>query len=64
MDVNNIANLATNMAQARTGQEIGVAVMKKALDAEASGVMSLINALPPSTQNLPSHLGQNVNTTA
>lgn len=64
MDVNNIANLATNMAQARTSQEIGVTVLKKALDAEAGGVMSLINALPSSTQNLPPNLGQNVNTTA
>ncbi|MFA7238921.1 MAG: YjfB family protein [Sulfuricellaceae bacterium] len=64
MDVNSIANLATNMAQERTGQAIGVTVLKKALDAQAGSVMSLINALPPTTQNLPPNLGQNVNTTA
>jgi len=64
MDVNSIANLATNMAQERTGQEVGVAVLKKALDIQASGAMALINALPPTPPSLPSNLGQNVNTTA
>ena len=61
MDVNGIASLATNMAQERTGQEVGVAILKKALDIQASSAMALIDALPPS---LPPNLGQNVNTTA
>lgn len=64
MDVNSIANLATNAAQSRASQVTGVAVLKKALDVQASGAMALINALPPTTPNLPSHLGQNINTTA
>ena len=63
MDVNAIANLATNMAQERTGQEVGVAVLKKALDIQASSAMALIDALPPVTPSLPPNLGQNVNTT-
>lgn len=64
MDVNSIANLATNMAQERIGQEVGVAVLKKALDIQASSAMALINALPPIPPSLPPNLGQNVNTTA
>jgi len=64
MDVNNIASLATHMTQTRVNQEVGVAVFKKALDAQASSAMALIDALPPTTPNLPSNLGQNVNTTA
>ena len=64
MDVNNIASLATQMTQTRVNQEVGVAVFKKALDAQASSAMALIDALPPTTPNLPSNLGQNVNTTA
>lgn len=64
MEVNSIANLATGMAQERTNQAVGVAVLKKALDAQAGAAMSLIAALPPVPQNLPPNLGQNVNTTA
>jgi hypothetical protein len=64
MDVNNIANLATNMAQANTDQAIGVTVLKKALDMQASGALALVAAIPPAPQSLPPNLGQNVNTTA
>lgn len=64
MDVNNIVNLATNMAQERSGQVIGVTVLKKALDMQADGAMALIDALPSAPQNLPPNLGQSVNTTA
>ena len=46
------------------GDAVGVTVLKKALDIEAQNAMTLINALPPQAQNLPSHLGQNVNTKA
>jgi hypothetical protein len=64
MDVNGIASLATNMAQERTGQAVGVAVLKMALNAQASAAMALIDALPPVPQSLPPNQGQNVNTTA
>lgn len=48
---------------------IGVAVLKKAIDADASTTLSLINsaaspAPSSSSTNLPPNLGQNVNTTA
>lgn len=66
MDVANIASLATAMSNARTEQAIGTAVLKKAMDINAAGALALIEALPqnPSTQNLPHHLGQTINTTA
>jgi len=63
MNVGNIANLATAMAQERTDQAVGVAVLKKALDIQASGAMALIAAIP-APQSLPPNLGQNVDTTA
>lgn len=63
MEVGSIASLATSMAVERTDQAVGVAVLKKALDVQASGAAALINAIPM-PQNLPSNLGQNVNTTA
>lgn len=52
------------MAQERTGQAIGVTVLKKALNMQAVGAMALIGALPSAPQNLPPNLGQRVNTIA
>ncbi|HJV84908.1 MAG TPA: YjfB family protein [Noviherbaspirillum sp.] len=65
MEVNNIAALATTLASTATNQAVGVAVLKKAMDIQASSAMAMLEALPPAPSvNLPPHLGQNVNTTA
>ena len=66
MDSGSIANLATSLTQVTTNQDVGLTVLKKALDAESSAAAALIAALPPipSAPNLPAHLGQNINTTA
>lgn len=65
MDVSGITNLANNLAQTRTSQNIGISVLKKALDMERASAAALLNAIPPSpTPSLPPHLGQNINTTA
>lgn len=65
MEVNTIASLATNMQQAKTSQDISIAVLKKALDAQSTNALALLEALPPVTAStLPAHLGQNINTTA
>ena len=47
--------------------EVDLAMLKKALDLEASSAAAMVAALPPPTSqpnNLPPHLGQNINTTA
>lgn len=62
MNVSNIANLATNIAQQRSDMDISVAVFKKALDAQSSAALALIQAIP--TVSLPPNLGNNVNTKA
>lgn len=67
MDVNGIAGVATAMAELNTSQAVGTAVLKKAMDLNATSALALIEALPDVSQsaaNLPSHLGRNVNTTA
>ncbi|CAN5400164.1 hypothetical protein BH11PSE11_BH11PSE11_14540 [soil metagenome] len=65
MDVTGISNVATSLAEVQSSQSIGIAVLKKALDAERDGAAALLNAIPPpDSVNLPPHLGQNVNTTA
>lgn len=63
MDSSSIVNLATDMANARAGTQIGTAVLKKAMEVEAQSALALLEALPQSSR-LPSHLGQNINTTA
>lgn len=65
MDVNGIANMATSLAEVQSSQSVGIAVLKKALDMERDGAAALLGALPPPTSvNLPPHLGQIINTTA
>lgn len=66
MDVTGIASVATTMAESRTNQAVGIAVLKKAIDSSTAGALALIEAIPDnrSIQNLPLHLGQNINTTA
>lgn len=66
MDVTNIASVATSLSSARTNQEVGIAILKKAMDISAEGALALIEAIPDSqpTQSLPAHLGKNINTTA
>jgi broad specificity polyphosphatase/5'/3'-nucleotidase SurE len=65
MDVSGIASMATSLAETQSSQNVGISVLKKALDAERDGAAALLNAIPPpSSVNLPAHLGQNINTTA
>lgn len=60
-------NTSAALAQ-NTSNEVGMAVLKKAIDIEGQGSMALINAIPQPPQqsaaNLPPHLGQNINVTA
>jgi hypothetical protein len=62
MSVSSIASLATDLAETGVKQQVGISVLKKALDIEATNAAILLQALP--APNLPAHLGNNVNTTA
>lgn len=69
MDVsaNAAVNAALQQQQVYTQQEVQVSMLKKAMDVQTQGALSLIEALPsatPSTQGLPPNLGQNINVTA
>ncbi|MEV4778435.1 YjfB family protein [Burkholderia sp. LMU1-1-1.1] len=66
MDVSSIAQAATSIAETGTKQAVGIAVLKKAQDIQASSAQALIEAIPPvpSAPKLPSHLGNTINTTA
>lgn len=66
MDVSSIARLATSMAETGVKQEVGVTMLKKAQDIQASTATALLSAIPPvpKAANLPSNLGNSINTTA
>ncbi|MDA8094071.1 MAG: YjfB family protein [Betaproteobacteria bacterium] len=67
MDTASLSNaLASQVSAQSNPSATSVVVLRKALNLEAQSAAALINALPRPTspQNLPSHLGQNVNTTA
>lgn len=65
MEASAIANLATQLSQQQTALDVGTAVTKKAIDAQAQVAASLVEALPdPGTQALPANLGNNINVTA
>jgi len=69
MDIQGIANAATLSSQAKVGEAVGLAVLKKALDIQSSSAMALIQSIPdltpsPSTSQLPDHLGRNLNVSA
>jgi hypothetical protein len=66
MDVSSIARLATTIADTGNRQDVGIAVLKKAQDLQASSAAALVEAIPPvpSAGNLPSNLGNRINTTA
>ncbi len=62
-------NMSTSAALAQnTSNDVGIAVLKKAISIEAQGALALINAIPQAPQtssvNLPQNLGQNINVTA
>ena len=66
MDVSSLANLSSSVAETGVKQEVGLAVLKRAEQIQASTAAELINAVasPPTLQNLPAHLGNTINTTA
>ena len=66
MDVTGIARLSTSIADTGTKQAVGIAVLKKAQDIQASSAAALIEAIPPvpSAPSLPAHLGNTINTKA
>lgn len=62
MDVSSAASLSSALAQAQTGDAVGVLVLRKALDLQQQSALQLLQALPPVPAN-PPHLGQHVDVT-
>ncbi len=67
MDLSGVASSTTSsISDAGTSQAVGIAVLKKAISLQADSASALIAGVSSNTAapNLPSNLGQNINTTA
>lgn len=65
MEATSLTSLATDVARQRTGDAVGVSVLKKALDTEAAAAAALIDAIPPVPRpSEPTTLGGIIDTTA
>lgn len=67
MEISGSASVTALANATSASDSLGVKVLKKALDAQASAALGLIQSLPEPQKpasNLPSHLGCNINTTA
>ncbi len=64
--VSGIASLATNASNAQANDDLGIAVLNKALDAQVESAAALINSVAesPQTAGLPDNVGRNINLTA
>lgn len=66
MDAMSIARLSTSIAETGIKNEVGLSVLKKAQDIQASTAEQLLGAVTPmpGARNLPANLGNTINTTA
>lgn len=63
MDVSSIGSLSSALAQAKTGDAVGILVLKKAMAIQAQSALQLLEGLPQVANN-PSHLGSTVDVKA
>jgi hypothetical protein len=64
MDIGSVGSVSSALSQARTGDSVAIAVLKKANEAQAQTAMQLIQALPQPTASVTPGLGNSVNTFA
>lgn len=64
MDISSVGNVSPALSQAKTGDVVAIAVLKKALDIQAQGALQLIQALPQAAASSPPNLGNGINTFA
>jgi hypothetical protein len=63
MDVTTAASLSSQVAQMKTGDAVGITVLRKAIDLQAQSVLQLLDALPP-VASKPPHLGNSIDVKA
>ena len=63
MDVTSVSSSSSALSQTQTGGDVGMLVMKKAIDIQAQSAMQLLQALPQVANN-PPNLGNSVDVKA
>lgn len=61
MDIGSVGNVSSALSQAKTGDAVAIAVLKKANDIQAQSALQLIQALPQAPAGVTASLGNNVN---
>lgn len=64
MEISGVAQAATALSQAKTGDAVAIAVLKKAIDIQADSALQLLQALPQPAASNPPNLGNSINTFA
>lgn len=64
MDIGSAGSVSSALSQARTGDAVAIAVLKKANDIEAQSALQLLQALPQPPAGVTASLGNSVNTFA
>lgn len=64
MDISSLGNVSSALSQARTGDAVAIAVLKKANDIQAQSASQLLQALPQVPVSVTPGLGERVNTFA
>lgn len=60
MDISSLASMVSATQQGSIDQQMSVALLKQAMQAQAIASLQLINTVTPAN-NLPPNLGQNIN---
>lgn len=55
-----VSSATSALAQAKTGDAVGISMLKKALDIQAQSAVQLIDAAAQAGKSNPPHLGQQV----
>ena len=64
MDIGSIGSVSSALSQAKTGDAVAIAVLKKANDLQSETALQLIQALPQPVAGVTPSLGNGVNTFA
>lgn len=62
MDIASVSSLSTALTQAKSGDAVGTAVLKKAMDIQEQSVAQLLQAIPQAAN--PPNLGNSVDVKA
>lgn len=62
MDIANVSSLSTALSQAKSGDPVGTAILKKAMDIQEQSVTQLLQGIPQASN--PPNLGNSVDVKA